>query len=242
MQPYLFPYLGYLQLLAACDRFVAYDDAKFTKNSWVNRNRILEGGAARWFTLPVARGSHLAPINGREYHLARGHQHALLERIRCAYGRAPRFAATFELVRRVLAFADPNVAAFNIHALRSLADALGIATPIIASSELPSNPALKGLERVLDICTRIGAETYVNSIGGLALYDPSAFAARGMRLRFLQTRAQAYRQFDAPFVPALSIIDVLMFNDPEVVRSMLGQYRLIEAGSPGETEARAFDA
>ncbi|MEZ5287329.1 MAG: WbqC family protein [Vicinamibacterales bacterium] len=29
MQPYFFPYLGYFQLMAACDRFVLFDDAQF---------------------------------------------------------------------------------------------------------------------------------------------------------------------------------------------------------------------
>ena len=31
MQPYLFPYIGYFQLINATDEFVVYDNIKFTK-------------------------------------------------------------------------------------------------------------------------------------------------------------------------------------------------------------------
>ena len=40
MQPYLFPYIGYFQLIAAVDKFVVYDDVNFIKGGWINRNNI----------------------------------------------------------------------------------------------------------------------------------------------------------------------------------------------------------
>ncbi len=36
MQPYLFPYIGYFQLINAVDKFVIYDD--YIKKGRVNRN------------------------------------------------------------------------------------------------------------------------------------------------------------------------------------------------------------
>ncbi len=45
-QPYLFPYLGYLQLIAAVDQFVLHDDVQYIHQGWVNRNRILIAGKA----------------------------------------------------------------------------------------------------------------------------------------------------------------------------------------------------
>jgi hypothetical protein len=47
MQPYLFPYLGYFQLVAAVDKFVFYDDVNYIKNGWINRNRLLLGNTVR---------------------------------------------------------------------------------------------------------------------------------------------------------------------------------------------------
>ena len=53
MQPYLFPYIGYFQLLDAADRFVVYDDVQFIKGGWINRNRLLVNGQPWLFTVPV---------------------------------------------------------------------------------------------------------------------------------------------------------------------------------------------
>ena len=42
MQPYLFPYLGYWQLIHEADKFILFDDAQYMRHGWVNRNRILK--------------------------------------------------------------------------------------------------------------------------------------------------------------------------------------------------------
>ncbi len=44
MQPYFLPFSGYFQLLQTVDRFVVYDNIKYTKKGWVNRNRFLRNG------------------------------------------------------------------------------------------------------------------------------------------------------------------------------------------------------
>ena len=90
MQPYFFPYLGYFQLLAHVDVFVVHDDTQYVKQSWINRNRILEHGVAAYLTLPVAGGSHRQLICDKRLHEPRRHSRKLLERIR----RLPRRAAS----------------------------------------------------------------------------------------------------------------------------------------------------
>ncbi len=44
MQPYLFPYIGYFQLVAAADEFIFYDDVQYINEGWINRNRLPEDG------------------------------------------------------------------------------------------------------------------------------------------------------------------------------------------------------
>lgn len=53
MQPYLFPYIGYWQLVNAVDKFVVLDDVNFIKRGFINRNRILINGKSYLFTVPV---------------------------------------------------------------------------------------------------------------------------------------------------------------------------------------------
>ncbi|HAQ27933.1 MAG TPA: hypothetical protein DCQ80_18530, partial [Pseudomonas sp.] len=50
MQPYLFPYLGYFQLIAHSDAFVLGDDLQYVKASWINRNRVLVNGQPKLLT------------------------------------------------------------------------------------------------------------------------------------------------------------------------------------------------
>ena len=51
MQPYFMPYIGYFQLIAAVDLFIVYDNVKYTKKGWINRNRFLQGGRDALFSL-----------------------------------------------------------------------------------------------------------------------------------------------------------------------------------------------
>ena len=68
MQPYLLPYIGYFQLIRAVDVFVVYDNIKYTKKGWINRNRFLQNGADALFSVPLRKDSDFLDI--RERHVA----------------------------------------------------------------------------------------------------------------------------------------------------------------------------
>ncbi len=55
MQPYFFPYIGYFQLIESVDLFVLYDNIKYTKKGWINRNRFLRDGSDCIFSCRCAR-------------------------------------------------------------------------------------------------------------------------------------------------------------------------------------------
>ena len=92
------------------------------------------------------------------------------------------------------------------------------------SSTVPIDHALTGQDKVLALCEALGATTYINPIGGVELYSREDFAARGIELRFLRPLPLEYPQFGRPFVPWLSIIDVLMFNELDTVRAWLDSH------------------
>jgi hypothetical protein len=107
---------------------------------------------------------------------------------------------------------------------------LGIKTTLRVSSQVEGGVSdLRNADRVIDICKRTGAATYVNPPGGRDLYSSSAFRAHGLDLQFLQPRLSPYPQFGAAFVPSLSILDVMMFNSRDHIRSdLLGGYELVD--------------
>lgn len=227
-QPYLFPYLGYFQLLHAVDRFVVYDDVGFIKQGWIHRNHLLINGEASLFTVPVRDQSSFRPIrevliDDRGSHRWRS---KLLKTIDNAYRRAPEFDTVFPLVEHVL---NPGVSRIGELALRSIkavAGFLDLTTTFVDSTTVYGNDELAGEARVLDICAREGATVYINPTGGRHLYSANRFAEGGVQLHFIVPSFPAYRQFGAEFVPGLSIIDVLMFNPRAVVREYLSQHRL----------------
>lgn len=227
MQPYFFPYIGYWQLMNAVDKYVIYDDVNFIKGGWVNRNRILMGGAVKYFNVPMQGASAYKKINEIGVPPAEEWAKGSLEKLRAAYRKAPCFAQVFPLVEEILTCGETNLARFLAHSIRSVAGYLGMDTEFVLSSELDKDNELHGQDKVLAICRLLGADEYYNAIGGQELYSKEAFAAEGIDLRFVRTDRIEYPQFGGEFEANLSILDVLMFNTEDEVREMLGRFELV---------------
>ena len=233
MQPYFLPYIGYLQLMNAVDRFVFYDDVAFINRGWVNRNRILVGGKEHLFTVPLKEASQNKTI--REIALSddpkwRG---KLLKTIEQSYRKAPLYETVMPMTEKIVNFtADNNVADYIFHSFTELTAYLDITTTLIPSSTIYENGHLKAQERILDICRQEGATQYINPIGGQELYDRTLFAEGAIKLHFIQSKRVEYKQIIGKtgpdeFVPWLSVLDVLMFNDVNEVRAMFGAFELV---------------
>ena len=90
------------------------------------------------------------------------------------------------------------------------------------------SPGLKNQDKVIALCKAVGANTYVNVIGGMELYSKETFLKQGIDLKFIRSRPFEYAQFGDAFVPWLSIIDVMMFNSKEeILACIAGNYDLI---------------
>ena len=186
MQPYFLPHPGYFQLLAAADKFVVFDDVAFITRGWINRNRILLNGCEQRFTIPLQRASQNRLIREIELVADRPWRDDLLKTFWQAYRRAPHFEEFFPVLRAIVACEETNLAAYLLHGLRQISGYLGLQAEIIPTSYVYRNGELKGEERILDICRRETADTYLNAIGGTELYTASKFAERGIELRFVK--------------------------------------------------------
>lgn len=224
MQPYLFPYLGYFQLIRSVDAFVVYDDVNFIKGGWINRNYILGQSGRQLFTLPLQGSSPNLLINQIK---VGGRPEKLLETIRHRYGKAPQFGKVFPLLERILLQQEKSLGKFLDTGLRVICDYFGLHPAWHISSALRKDNALIGKAKVLAICEELGATRYINAPGGKNLYDRADFVHRGVQLSFIQPRPVSYRQFDKPFVPNLSIIDVMMFNNHEQCARLLEGYDFV---------------
>ena len=221
MQPYLFPYLGYFQLIHAVDRFVFLDDVNFIRRGWINRNRWLIGGQPQYFTVPVTEGSQNSHICDLKVSTDPRWQRKLDQTIRQSYGKAAYFEPVYQLFASTVLFGMGNIGAMARASVEAVSRYLELPVQLIASSAGYGNQALKGEARIIDICRREGATSYFNLPGGRSLYQESAFLQHDVALNFIEPRLPAYPQCSAVFVPGLSILDVLMHNDPQSIRMML---------------------
>lgn len=228
MQPYFFPYIGYFQLIAAVDLFIVYDNIKYTKKGWINRNRLLQNGKDVMFSLPLKSDSDYLDVCDRTL-AADFNRDKLLSQFKGAYRRAPYFSQTFPLIEQVLGYEDTNLFRFLHHSIVKTCEHLGITTKIKISSEIAIDHDLKNQDKVLALCEAVGTSTYVNAIGGMELYPSDTFQKKGINLRFIQSKRFEYPQFGSTFVPWLSIIDVMMFNSKEeTLACITGNFDLIE--------------
>ncbi|MET0387067.1 MAG: WbqC family protein, partial [Polyangiales bacterium] len=139
----------------------------------------------------------------------------LLRTLAQAYARAPERSRVLALVEDVLASAETHsIRDLAVVSIQKVCDYAGITTQLVPSSTVYGNAALSGVERVLDVCRREGATTYVNAAGGRVLYDHDRFAAHGVELLFSEAVFEPYPQLHtSEFVPGLSILDLLMHVD-----------------------------
>ena len=226
MQPYFFPYIGYFQLISAVDRFIAYDDVTFIKQGWINRNRMLANGSSLLFTVPLSgAGSYTlirdVSINNALY---AGWCKKFYKTLEQYYRKAPHYEKVLPVIKDLLNSEPKRISTFALHSIKTVCAYLAITTEIVETAINYNNSHLKAEDRVIDICRQEGAQTYVNVDGGRALYSHGNFERNGIDLKFMKSRDISYKQLGNPFVPWLSIIDVMMFNSREEIKEYLNSF------------------
>lgn len=229
MQPYIFPYIGYFQLIAATDKFIFYDDVTFIKQGWINRNKILINGKESIFTVPLENSSSNklikdTEINGKFFPKWKGKFYKTVEQ---NYKKAPFFKESFEIIVNIFDKEYASIADLAKESVIQSSLAIGLNSEFVKTSTIYDNSTFKAQNRVIDICEKEGANSYINAIGGLELYSKDDFSKKGVMLNFLKPATIHYSQFQESFVPWLSIIDIMMFNSVEDIRKMIFKYELI---------------
>lgn len=227
MQPYFFPYIGYWQLMNYVDEYVVYDDVNFIKGGWINRNRILLNGQPYMINIKMQGASPYKHINEIDIADDSVFVRKQLSTIEMAYKKAPYFDETFEIAQKIYSSTSDKLSDRLFESIKAVCEYLDIDTKLILSSEMDKDDNLKGKDKVISICKELGADTYINAIGGTSLYDKEEFKNNGIRLNFLKPEETEYSQGKYPFVASLSILDVMMFNSKEEIKDKLKHFELV---------------
>ena len=226
-QPFFFPYIPYFQLMKNVDMFMIADDFNYSK-AWTNRNYILLNGKEPFmFNLAVIGASQNKLVN--EVRVA-DDQYKLRRTIEVNYRKAPFFNDVFPMLDKILKYEDKNLARYLGNGLIKVASYLRFDTRFIYSSEIEGKDlTVRSQNRVLNLCEVLKASEYVNLGGEFEnpLYKKDAFKQHGIDLYLVKPKRIEYKQFDNPFVPNLSMLDVLMFNSVEQTNELLMKFDLV---------------
>ena len=223
MQPYFFPYLGYFSLIANSDCWIVYDTAQDIKHGWVDRNRILHPTSG-WQYISVPRKKHPLDTQIRDVRIAGDEWKSRIRgQIDHYRKKAPYFHVVNGLLSDCFSFETESLSELNSFCLKSVCDLLEITfEPLFASSiAVTNNQGSDACEKVLAFCQWAEATQYVNPPGGAVLYDAARFDKVGVKLVIQDYTPLEYQCPGYEFERGLSILDVLMWNSPDIVKDHL---------------------
>lgn len=230
MQPYIFPYIGYWQLINAVDTFVLLDDVNFIMRGWINRNYLLLNNQAHLFSIPLEKPSQNKLISETKLNFDNKTRETFLKTITLAYKKAPHFNDVYPLIEQIFSNQETDLTKFIFNSFEKITEYLEIKTKFLISSQMEKNNTLRGEERIIEICRKLDSKTYINLPGGRGLYHRDKFEKEGIDFKFIQPNLEniIYPQFKNEFIANLSFLDIIMFNDKEEIKNFLEDYSLSE--------------
>jgi len=229
MQPYFLPYIGYFQLINHVDEFIILDNVNFINKGFINRNKLSSHNGELTFSLPIKRKSQNKKIHecflSPEYIKWRTKFYKTLNQ---NYKTFPFFDETMLVIEKILNFESQNLASFVTHSIKCIAETLELKAEINVNSRSYKNQNVTAQDRIINICKQAGATTYINSSGGVELYDRSVFMKNGLNLHFINSDISGLANKIQNRNPYLSIIDLLMTLGKKKTIQLLPYYNLLK--------------
>ena len=220
LQPTYLPWMGYFEMIASCDIYIAFDSAQFTRKTFDHRNKIKTANGVIYLSVPVQK----APQNTRTCDIKISYEQGNpLEKhwktIKLAYKKAPYFEKYRSLFEEFYSKKYILLRDLNVDMIKLICSILGIKTKIIFSSSL-SDKNTKKTERVINLCKQAQITHLYDAQGAEKILDKSLFKKEGILIDFQDFKHPKYPQLWGEFVPYLSVID-LIFNQGDKSLSII---------------------
>ena len=221
MQPYIFPYIGYFQLVNCVDKFIFYDDVTFIKQGWINRNKIIINNKEFLFTIPLANASSYRKIADVKVNLSlhRKVKKKLYKGIEQAYSKSPYYTNAIKIIKNTLDLETDSISEMAQYSVKAISNYLELNTEFSQSKNVYHNENLRSQDRVINIVLKEGGYHYINPIGGKNLYHSDAFKENDLKLSFLKVDDNLKDRL---------IIDILMNYSRKEINDILNQYNIIK--------------
>ena len=229
-QPYFFPYLGYFSLISAVDKFIFFDTSQFNRKSWMTRNRILKPtmNEFQFINIGTQHTTFQAKLPECKLNPDQKWKNKLISQLGHYKKKADFFDETMLFLQKLLINDEENLIDFNVSSTIAVARLLKIDTQFFQHTKIEHSvekASEKGFWGMV-FCNAFGAENYINAPDGEVLYPKEEYKKAGIKLGFIQHQLNPYSQNNENFLPALSIIDVLMFNGAEKTSEMVHDYKI----------------
>ena len=220
LQPSYLPWLGYFEQIYKVDVFVFYDDVQYDKNGWRNRNKIRGSNGFIWLTVPVftkGKAKQLIKdviinnnINWRKKHIRTLEQY---------YRKAPFFEDYFPEIKKILEKNWEKLCDLNITLIKLISEFLNIKTPFYLSSNLKISGGR--IDRLIKICKYFKADEFYEGASGRNYIDTEIFKKEGIKVIFQDYKHPIYKQQFEPFLPYMSIVDLLFNHGDKSLKILL---------------------
>ena len=179
------------------------------------------------FTVPIAKVSQNKLINETLPVIDGKWKNRFYKQLTYSYKKAPFFLYVNKLITSVFEKEYTDITDLAIECILAVYIYLGIEFNYTKSSICsPNTRGIEKANRLIQITKELGYEAYVNASGGKELYTKDYFMSKGIDLSFVKSNHIEYKQYSNKFVPCLSIIDILMFNEKDSIVEFFSAYSL----------------
>ena len=231
MQPYFLPYLGYFSLIKHTKRYILFDSVQFIKHGWIERNRILKPQSGwQYISVPLTKHSSDTKIKDIVIKNTTDWRNKIFSQLEHYKRRAPFYQDTIDTLKNALDIDTESIVELNEHVLKVICAYIGIEfnENIFSEMNLPIEEINTPDEWALNICKSLGnVDEYWNPEGGLEFFDREKYEKAGININFIKMNLTRYPQRRPEFEAGLSIVDVMMFNEPSKINKMLDDYELL---------------
>lgn len=222
MQPGYLPWLGFFELMHNCDLFVFLDDVQYTKKDWRNRNRIRIKEGWMWLSVPVLYKNKSGQlIKDVKINNQQRWKKKHLNAIRFNYHKTKYFKNYFSEISDLYENDWTYLCLLDTSFITYLKGKLNITTPGIFSSSL--NIKNKKSKKILEICKLLEAGELYDSKAAANFLEVSLFQSEGIKVKFQDYSHPVYNQVFNPFIPYMSVIDLLFNCGPDSLNVILGR-------------------
>ncbi|MEW6380758.1 MAG: WbqC family protein [bacterium] len=222
------PWLGFFFKALHCDLLVLLDDVQFPRGTtWVSRNRFKFHQGTLWLTIPVWRkGKGLQKINEVQICYDEDWPRKHLASLSTAYAHAPYWEDHRPFWEETYRRKISGLADFNLRIINYLKTSLSVPTEMQLSSSLAVEAT--GNERLIEICHRLKASTYLAQYEARKFIQEEAFAKAGIGVQYFRFHHPVYPQLWGEFIDNLSAWDLLLTCGPRSYNILAGSpFRMI---------------